>query len=421
MTYIIIYKLSEVKCRSKHNMLFAGIYSHNIRSERDGVYMDKKQRSWSVSRREFIATSASVCVSCFLGGGKSLFAGHEGSFPAQYVSVLADGSYHCRLCPNACVLREGDNGKCRARGVRNGQFTSLVYGFPCVIAVDPVEKMPLFHYHVHGPALSISTAGCNLACQYCQNWQFSQKSPAETTNFALSPSDIVMRAIDMELRTIGFFYTEPTIYIEYMKDVARLAKKSNIKTIMVTAGYINIEPLKDLFELIDIFVVGYKGFTEEFYKDTIGGSLEAVKKALLAIKESGSHLEVVSLLIPGKNDDMEVFQAGAEWFVRNLGPDVPWHFSRFLPEFMLKNLPPTPNGVLETARSLAIKAGVKYAYTGNNPGQEGNHTYCPGCGKKAVERLGFKVLRSFLSAGKCPDCGFQIPGIWLDDLPNGNI
>jgi pyruvate formate lyase activating enzyme len=376
---------------------------------------------WSVDRRTFIGTTAALTGSCLLGRRTSLFAGQESDFPAEYVVKLPDGRLQCGLCPNACIPAEGENGNCRARGIRNGQFTSLVYGFPCVIAVDPVEKMPLFHYHVHGPALSISTAGCNLVCQYCQNWQFSQKSPAETANFAMSPADIVLRAVDMQLRTIGFFYTEPTIYIEYMKDVARLAKKSNIKTIMVTAGYINPEPLKDLFELIDMFVVGYKGFTEEFYAEAIGGKLESVKKALVSIKESGCHLEVVSLLIPGKNDDMKVFQVGAEWFVEHLGPDVPWHFSRFLPEFLLKNLPPTPNGVLETARAIAIKAGVKFAYTGNNPGQEGNHTYCPGCGKKVVERLGFKVLRSFLSAGKCQDCGYQIPGVWLDDLPNGNI
>jgi len=379
------------------------------------------QNIWSLNRRSFLKTTSLLAAAGLCDVGRRLFAGQESNFPAEYVTSLPNGKLQCLLCPNGCELSDGEDGKCRARGVRDGQLASLVYGFPCVIAVDPVEKMPLFHYHVHGPALSISTAGCNLVCQYCQNWQFSQKSPSETSNFAMSPADIVMRAIDMQLRTIGFFYTEPTIYIEYMKDVARLAKKSNIKTIMVTAAYINLEPLKDLFDLIDMFVVGYKGFSEEFYAEAIGGKLDPVKKSLAAIKESGRHLEVVSLLIPGKNDDMKVFEAGAEWFVKNLGTDVPWHFSRFVPEFMLKNLPPTPNGVLETARAIAIKAGVKYAYTGNNPGQEGNHTYCPGCGKKVVERLGFKVLRSFLSAGKCQDCGYQIPGVWLDDLPNGNI
>ncbi|MBU1106443.1 MAG: AmmeMemoRadiSam system radical SAM enzyme [Candidatus Riflebacteria bacterium] len=383
--------------------------------------MKKVRNYWSIDRRSFIKRSSLLAGVCMLGRGTEVFAGNESDFPAEYVARLDDGRLQCTLCPNLCTPVDGENGACRARGIRNGTYVSLVHSLPCVIAVDPVEKMPLFHYHVHGPALAISTAGCNLFCQYCQNWQFSQKSPAETSNFAMSPEDIVMRAIDMQIRTIGFFYTEPTIYIEYMKDIARLAKKRNIKTVMVTAGYINPEPLKDLFELIDIFVVGYKGFTEEFYAETIGGKLDPVKKTLIAIKESGRHLEIVSLLIPEKNDDMKAFQAGAEWFVENLGTDVPWHFSRFAPEFMLKNLPPTPNGVLEMARTLAIKAGVKYAYTGNNPGQEGNHTYCPGCSKKVVERLGFKVLRSFLSAGKCPDCGYQIPGVWLDDLPNGNI
>jgi pyruvate formate lyase activating enzyme len=281
--------------------------------------------------------------------------------------------------------------------------------------------MPLFHYHIKSPALSVSTAGCNLACQYCQNWQFSQKTPNETTNFEMTPEDVIVRALDFQTHTIGFFYTEPIIYIEFMKDVARLAKKNSIKTIMVTAGYIKPEPLKDLLELIDIFVVGLKGFTQQYYTDVVSGMLAPVQQTLLTLKESGKHFEVVSLLVPGKNDSEEHIKIGAEWFIKNLGPDVPWHFSRFLPEFKLKNLPPTPNTALETARKIALNAGIKYVYTGNNPGQEGNHTYCPGCGKKVVERLGFQVLRSHLSRGKCPDCNYQLPGVWLDDLPTGNV
>lgn len=381
-----------------------------------------KKSFWSVNRRQFLLSSAVGAGYCALGGRLPLLADNQESrHPAEYIRTLADGKLQCGLCPNACVPPEGGNGICRARGLRDGKYVSLVYGLPCVLAIDPVEKMPLFHYHVHSPSLSISTAGCNLACQYCQNWQFSQKTPGETANFNFTPQDVIVRALDFQVQTIGFFYTEPIIYIEFMKDIARLARKNNLKTVMVTAGYIETEPLQELFELIDMFVVGYKGFTEEFYTDVVAGRLEPVKKTLQLIKNSGRHLEVVSLLIPGKNDSDEQLTAGVKWFVENLGTDVPWHFSRFVPEFMLKNLPPTPNTVLEKARKMAIDAGVKFAYTGNNPGQEGNHTYCPGCHKKVVERLGFKVMRSFLSRGKCPDCGYQMPGVWLDDLPNGNI
>lgn len=383
--------------------------------------MSKKKLFQSLSRREFILTSAAAGAGLCLGKANILYAQHESEHPAEYAEKLPSGKWQCRLCPNGCSPAEGENGICRARGVRNGRYTSLVYGLPCVIAIDPVEKMPLFHYHIKSPALSVSTAGCNLACQYCQNWQFSQKTPNETTNFEMTPEDVIVRALDFQTHTIGFFYTEPIIYIEFMKDVARLAKKNSIKTIMVTAGYIKPEPLKDLLELIDIFVVGLKGFTQQYYTDVVSGMLAPVQQTLLTLKESGKHFEVVSLLVPGKNDSEEHIKIGAEWFIKNLGPDVPWHFSRFLPEFKLKNLPPTPNTALETARKIALNAGIKYVYTGNNPGQEGNHTYCPGCGKKVVERLGFQVLRSHLSRGKCPDCNYQLPGVWLDDLPTGNV
>ncbi len=377
---------------------------------------------WNLDRRKFLQTAATVTAAGLAGRSARLLADNpQSGFPAEYIHKLDDGRLQCSLCPNLCTPKEGADGVCRARGLRDGRYVSFVYGLPCVLAIDPVEKMPLFHYHVHSPALSISTAGCNLTCQYCQNWQFSQKSPAETANFNFKPEDVIVRALDFQVQSLGFFYTEPTVYIEFMKDIARLARKNNLKTIMVTAGYIQPKPLHDLFDLIDMFVVGYKGFTEEFYREVIGGSLVPVQNTLKAIKNSGRHLEVVSLLIPGKNDAAEHLQTGIDWFGANLGADVPWHFSRFAPEYLLKNLPPTPNAILENARKMAMQAGMKFVYTGNNPGQEGNHTYCSGCGKKVIERLGFKVMRSLLSRGKCPDCGVQIPGVWLDDLPNGNI
>lgn len=383
--------------------------------------MKKKSVLGSLNRRQFLGVTAASGLAIGLPGQLQLLANQESSHEAEYAVKQASGRWQCQLCPNGCIPGEGENGICRARGLRNGRYVSLVYGLPCVIAIDPVEKMPLFHYHVKSPALSVSTAGCNLACQYCQNWQFSQKSPAETTNFAMTPEDVIVRALDFQTHSIGFFYTEPIIYIEFMKDVARLARKNGLKTIMVTAGYIKPEPLKDLLELIDIFVVGYKGFTQEYYADVIAGMLAPVQNTLKILKNSKCHFEVVSLLVPGKNDSEEQIKTGAKWFLENLGPDVPWHFSRFLPEFKLKNLPPTPNTTLEMARNTALAMGVKYVYTGNNPGQEGNHTYCPGCGKKVVERLGFQVLRSLLSRGKCPDCNYQLPGVWLDDLPTGNV
>lgn len=377
-----------------------------------------------VNRRQVLGGGVALLGSCLSGSLRlPVFAGadNESKHHADYVQENSDGTFSCLLCPNGCVLKEGETGVCRARGVRDGKYRSLVYGLPCIMALDPVEKMPLYHFHVHGAALSISTSGCNLHCQYCQNWQFSQKGPAETRNFAMTPDQILDRAVDSVARSVGFFYTEPIIYIEFMKDIAKGCRERDLRTIMVTAGYIRSQPLADLLPLIDMFVLGWKGFTQEFYDRAVGGRLADVQATMRAICAAGKHMEVVSLLIPTLNDDLEQLKKAADWFVQNLGPDVPWHFSRFVPEFKLKNLPPTPTGVLEKARTIALKAGVKFVYTGNNPGQEGNHTYCPQCGKMVVERLGFQVLKSLLKKGKCPFCQTQLPGIWLDDLPTGHL
>lgn len=375
----------------------------------------------NINRKTFLKGCTILAGASMFGHSNKLLAGDESNYIAEYASQNKNGQWKCQLCPNGCAPAEGQDGLCLARGVRDGKYRSLVHAYPCVISLDPVEKTPMYHYHVHGQALSIATAGCNLKCQYCQNWQFSQKGPNKTTNFFMKPKDVVTRALDMQAPTIAFFYTEPVIYIEYMKKVAVLAKKHNLKTIMVTGGSINEKPLNDLLPLIDMFVVGLKGFTQEFYSKIVMGNLKTVQNTLLAIKNAGKHFEVVTLLIPGMNDSIAHLKLGVDWFTKNLGTDVPWHFTRFVPEFKLKNLPPSPNEVLELARSMALKAGIKFVYTGNNPGQAGNNTYCPKCKKKVVERLGFQVMRSVLKKGICPDCGYKIPGVWLDDLPTGTI
>jgi len=281
-----------------------------------------------------------------------------------------------------------------------------------VLALDPIEKCPLFHYQLPGPAFSIATAGCNLACSYCQNWQFSQKPPEETRNFSMRPSDVVAKALEYKASAIAFFYTEPTIYIEYMKDVARAARSKSLTTVMVTAGSINEKPLADLLELIDAFTIGLKGFTDEYYRTVIKGSLQPVLAAIKQVKASGRHLELVNLLVPTLNDAEGDVSKLVDWVGDHLGTEVPLHFTRFNPQFQLKSLPPTPVPVLERARRLAQKKGLRFVYTGNLPGHEGNHTICPGCGKTVIERLGFQVLKNRLVSGACPDCTQKIPGHW---------
>ena len=333
--------------------------------------------------------------------------------PALFYETLEDGRIHCLLCPNGCVTRQGELGRCKTRKNLGRVYQALTYNTPCVLSIDPPAKFPLFHYQIKGNAFSIATAGCNLSCQYCQNWQFSQSRVEDTRNFTLNAATVVAKAKKHGAGAIGFFYTEPIIYFEYMLDIATQARRAGLKTIMVTGGYINREPLEMLFPLIDAFVVGLKGFTEEYYRTIIGGSLEPVKKTLARIAASGRHLEVVTLLVPTLNDDGDTLKSLAAWYVKHVGADVPWHVTRFTPQYQLKGLPPTPVAVLENARAIGRGAGIRFVYTGNIPGHEGNHTLCPSCGTMLIERLGFQEVAAHLVNGACPRCGARIPGFWL--------
>lgn len=367
-------------------------------------------------RRTFLRACAGVCLMSGVPSGllniKACAQVPPQAREAEYYEVLPDGRIHCLLCPNGCVRNEGERSQCRVREPRGGKYYSLVYASPCVLAMDPIEKCPLYHFPLPGNAFSIATAGCNLGCSYCQNWQFSQKAPEETRNYSLQPDEVIAKAREYKAGGIAFFYTEPTIYIEYMKDIARLAKKAGLPTVMVTAGYLQRKPLEDLLGLIDAFTVGLKGFTNEYYESVIKGALPPVLETLKGISAAKKHLEIVTLLVPTLNDRETAIKAETDWLAEHLGPDVPLHFTRFNPQFQLKNLPPTPVGVLDRARQIAMKSGLRYVYTGNVPGHEGNHTYCPTCGKSLIERLGFQVLKNTLVGGACPSCRTNIPGQW---------
>ncbi|HEY9069300.1 MAG TPA: AmmeMemoRadiSam system radical SAM enzyme [Candidatus Ozemobacteraceae bacterium] len=377
-----------------------------------------------MDRRGFLRGCAGACflaavpvpaARCLAGDGLPANA-HE----AEYYEVLPDGRIHCRLCPNGCIRGEGERSRCRVREPRGGKYYTIAYMNPCVLAMDPIEKCPLYHFPIPGNAFSIATAGCNLNCRYCQNWQFSQKPPEETRTYRLGPAEVVAKALEYKAGGIAFFYTEPTIYIEYMKEVAREARKAHLATVMVTAGYIQPEPLEDLLGLIDAFTVGLKGFTEEYYRDVIGGSLQPVLETLKRIGAAKKHIEIVTLLVPTMNDQSASIEAEVKWLADTLGPDVPLHFTRFNPQYQLKNLPPTPVSTLDRARNAALKAGLRYVYTGNVPGHEGNHTFCPSCGKLLIERLGFQTLKNLLSGGACPACRTRIPGRWdTRNVPQG--
>jgi pyruvate formate lyase activating enzyme len=251
-----------------------------------------------------------------------------------------------------------------------------------------------------------------LGCDYCQNWQFSQVGPEETRNFPLNPEAVVAKALDRGCSAMAYFYTEPTVYFEYMWDIAGAAKKAGLLNIMVTAGYINEEPLRELCTRIDAFTVGLKGFDEKFYRDTIHGSLAPVLRSIETIAASGRWFEVVTLIVPGRNSSPELIEAQALWMKEKLGAAVPLHFTRFRPQYKMRRLPLTPVRILEKAREVARAAGLEHVYIGNLPGHAGNHSYCTGCGATVVSRLGFEIVESSLERGRCKDCGCVLPGLW---------
>lgn len=317
----------------------------------------------------------------------------------------------CELCPNECILEEHQVGGCRARINKGGVLYSLVYGKPCAVAVDPIEKKPFFHFLPATTAFSIATAGCVLGCKFCQNWQISQAKPEETDNYNLPPDEVVRQAMFYNCRTIAYTYTEPTVFYEYMYDTAQIAKKFNIKNTMHTCGYINEKPLRKLSKYMDAAAVDLKAFTEDFYSRICGGRLKPVLNSLVVLKDEGVWLEITNLVIPTLNDDMKKIKEMCQWIIKNLGPDVPLHFSRFFPHYKLKELPPTPFETLRDARNVAMGTGLKYVYIGNIK-SEAENTCCPKCKKLLIERIGYFVKQNNISKGKCRSCGTNIAGIW---------
>lgn len=317
----------------------------------------------------------------------------------------------CELCPNGCVLENGQHSRCRARMNRDGTLYSLVYGKPCAVHVDPIEKKPFFHFLPGTTAFSIATAGCVLSCKFCQNWQISQAKPEDTDTYDLPPDKVVKQAINYGSKSITYTYTEPTVFYEYMYDTAVIAKKSGIRNTMHSCGYINEKPLRRLSRYLNAADIDLKAFTEDFYNRICGGSLKPVLHSLVVLREEGIWLEVTNLVIPTLNDNMKTIGEMSRWLVKNLGADVPLHFSRFFPNYKLNNLPPTPPETLTDARKAAMDAGLKFVYIGNIR-HEGESTFCPNCKKLLIERIGYFVKQNNISNGRCRFCGTPIPGVW---------
>ncbi len=332
---------------------------------------------------------------------------------ASYWNKIKDNIVQCVLCPRKCILKAGQRGFCTARINKDGILYTLGYGNPIAVHVDPIEKKPFFHVLPGSKAFSIAVAGCNMRCLFCQNWQISQAKPDEVDAYDLPPEKVVDEAIKSGSPFIVYTYTEPTIFYEYMLDTAKLARQKGLKNGMHSCGYINPEPLSELLKYMDAVNIDLKGFNPEFYKKMGSmADLAPVLETLKTVKKSGVWLEITNLIIPGQNDDPKEIRSMCQWIKDNLGNDVPIHFSRFAPSFMLQNLPPTPVEKIEEAYKIAKEVGLKYVYIGNVPGNEHENTYCPGCGALLIKRLGYFVWADGIDNGKCKKCGYDVEGIW---------
>lgn len=319
----------------------------------------------------------------------------------------------CTLCPHGCVILPEKRGICGVRENQEGRLFSLVYGKAISLAIDPIEKKPLYHFYPGSSILSFATIGCNMKCLNCQNYSISQIAPGESIEGrAILPGEIVKLAKERNCKSIACTYTEPTIFYEYAYETARLASKEGIKNVFVTNGYINPEPLKAIKSWLDAANVDLKSFREETYLKTCKAKLEPVLKTIELMKELGIWVEVTTLIIPGVNDSEEELEEIAN-FISSLGKDIPWHLSRFYPAYRLTDRPQTPLKTLHQARDIGKKVGLRYVYTGNVPGDEGENTYCWSCGKLIIERYGFSLLSYRIKDSSCEFCGAKIDGMGL--------
>jgi len=332
---------------------------------------------------------------------------------AMFYSKLSHSRVQCGLCFRRCILRDGERGECRNRENRNGTLVNLVWGRPSAIQIDPVEKEPQYHFLPGTLILCFGTAGCNFHCRFCQNWHLSQRSIEDMEYFyPLSPEKAVCEAVNRRIPTISFTYNEPTSFYEYAFDIARIAKREGICILWHSNGAINNEPLQELLEYTDAVTIDLKGFTDTFYVRYSEGDLRKVMQTLVKIREKGVWLEIVNLVIPTANDDPRDIESMCRWIGKELGNDVPLHFSRFFPAYKLTKLSPTPLETLDKCYEIARECGIQYVTIGNVPGHRLNSTYCPECGKVLIRRTHFEVLENSITGGECPFCGHVIPGVW---------
>jgi len=391
----------------------------------------KMSVSKNINKREFLKTSflggCGLCLAASGLAGRSF--GNESltglsnnpAFPqdtpwkwsteALYFIDTPKG-IKCKLCPRKCEIEVGKTGSCRTNVNYDGKLYNICYGNPCAVHIDPIEKKPLFHFLPATKAFSIATAGCNLACLNCQNWEISQSSPIDTRNYDLMPEVVVSEAKKAKCHSIAYTYSDPVAFYEYALDTSIIARKQGVKNILVSAGYINPDPLRRLSKVTDAANIDLKSFSDEIYEMLNAGTLQPVLDTLKTLKEEGVWLEITNLVIPTWTDDFDMIKKMCDWLVDNELHMFPLHFSKFHPLHKLTNIPGTPVATLEKARRTALDAGIKYVYIGNVPGNEAENTFCPNCKKLIVEREGFIITQNHIVDSKCSFCQDKIDGVW---------
>jgi pyruvate formate lyase activating enzyme len=331
---------------------------------------------------------------------------------AEFYSKL-DGNVKCILCPHNCVIADGKRGICGVRENTKGKLYSLVYGKIAAAHVDPIEKKPLFHYKPGSQSYSISTVGCNFRCVFCQNWDISQHSKGGgIVGQDMTPDDVVKETLQSGCESVSYTYTEPTIFFEFARDVGVLARKEGLGNVFVSNGFTGGEAFEEARRFLDAANVDIKGFTEEYYKKYCGARLEPVLDTCRRMIKAGIWLEITTLVIPTLNDSDKELKGIASFIRDELGVGVPWHVSRFHPDYKLTDLPPTPMETIHRAWRIGKDAGLKYVYAGNIPHEESENTFCPKCGELLVERDWFSVVKNNIPGGKCTECSEKIEGVW---------
>ena len=329
---------------------------------------------------------------------------------------LKDQAVKCNLCSHRCIIKDTKRGICNVRENRSGTLRTLVYGKVIARNIDPIEKKPLFHFLPGSRSYSIATVGCNFKCRFCQNADIAQM-PSDHDGMIMgdtfAPEDIVEGAKKANCKSIAYTYTEPTVYFEYAHDTAKLAHDAGIRNIFVTNGYMSSEALNMIKPYLDAANVDLKAFNEDYYKKLCGARLAPVKETLVTMKSLGIFVEVTTLLIPGLNDDKTELQALARFIAASLGPETPWHVSRFHPTYKLMDRPSTPVQTLLMARDIGLASGLRYVYTGNVPGKSGEDTFCYRCGKTLIGRWGFQIGKYDIENSRCKYCGTSIDGVGM--------